>query len=145
MMERSLFRIERFASELPAPVVTLRLPWPPSVNHYWRHVVIGQHAQVYIATAGKRFRTDVLAAWLATPRPRLTGRLAVEILATQPDRRKRDIDNLLKALLDALQHAGVFGDDNQVDRLTVARAGVESPGCVEVRIAVIGESEGGDA
>lgn len=138
-MTHSLFRIERFASEIPEPAVTLRLPWPPSTNHHWRTRIVGRRAMVFVSEEGKRFRVAVLAAWLAEPRERLTGRLAVEILATMPDRRARDVDNIVKATLDALQHAGVFGDDNQVDRLTIARAGVEPPGWIEVRLSRLEE------
>jgi crossover junction endodeoxyribonuclease RusA len=136
-LTKTLFRIERFASEIPDPVVVLTLPWPPSVNHYWRHAVVGHRPQTYISAEGKRFRADVEAACLAAWRGTLTGRLAVEILATMPDHRARDIDNLAKATLDALQYAGVFQNDNQIDRLVVARAGVEPPGRIEVRIAVL--------
>lgn len=136
----NLFRIERFASEIPAPDLTLVLPWPPSVNCYWRHAVIGNRAQVYISGEGKRFRADVEAVWLASGRPKLSGRLAVELLATMPDRRARDVDNLAKATLDALEHAGVFDSDNQIDRLVIARAGVEPPGQIEVRIARLSEA-----
>ncbi len=31
-----------------------------------------------------------------------------------PDDRRRDCDNVQKAVIDALQHAGVFWDDSQV-------------------------------
>jgi len=47
------------------------------------------------------------------------GWLAVEATFTPPDRRGRDVDNLAKALLDALQHAGVMRDDSQVRRLVL--------------------------
>ncbi len=43
------------------------------------------------------------------------------ILVYPPDRRARDLDNLGKALLDALTKAGVYGDDSQIDHLTFAR------------------------
>jgi len=39
-----------------------------------------------------------------------------------PDRRKRDIDNTLKALLDALTHAGVWLDDSQVVDLRIRKS-----------------------
>ena len=133
--QKSLFRIERFASEIPEPAVVLALPWPPSVNRYWRHVIIKGSARVLISKAGRKYRGDVEAMWWAANKPRVRGRLSLEILATMPDRRTRDLDNLPKAVLDALQHAGLFDDDNQIDRLVVARAGVAKPGAVEVRIA----------
>lgn len=38
-----------------------------------------------------------------------------------PDKRKRDLDNVCKATLDALQHARLFDDDAQIDELHVER------------------------
>lgn len=63
-------------------------------------------------------------------------RLAVTIDAYPPDNRRRDIDNLPKSVLDALQHAGVFDDDAQVDRLTVERCSQRAGGALVVRIEV---------
>lgn len=48
-------------------------------------------------------------------------RLSLSILAYPPDRRKRDLDNILKSLLDALMHARVYSDDSQIDRLSIMR------------------------
>ena len=51
----------------------------------------------------------------------LGGALVVDITIHPPDRRRRDIDNVQKALLDALQHGGAYGDDSQIVRLTIEK------------------------
>jgi len=105
------------------------LPYPPTVNHYW---LLG-NKRLYISPEGRQYRRRV--AGILVGAPTFLGRLSVEIGVHPPDHRKRDIDNVPKAVLDALQHAGLFDDDNQIDRLVVARAGVAKPGAVEVRIS----------
>lgn len=109
--------------------LTYRLPWPPSVNCYIRR----GNNRSYMTKKGKEFRAEVHAS-IDSERPLLGGRLAVSIELTPPDKRKRDIDNHIKAALDALQHGGVFVDDSQIDLLRVARCRVESPGCCDVTI-----------
>jgi crossover junction endodeoxyribonuclease RusA len=105
-------------------MMTLVLPWPPSVNDYWKHVFRGPNAgRVYIAPNGKQYReaigwlirADKIAPW---PKEAL---LRVTIAAHMPDRRKRDLDNLGKAVLDSLTHAGVWEDDSQIDDLRYYR------------------------
>jgi crossover junction endodeoxyribonuclease RusA len=55
--------------------------------------------------------------------------------AFPPDRRRRDLDNLLKPTLDALQHGGVYEDDSQVDLLVVRRCETDRPdGHVAIRV-----------
>jgi len=84
---------------------------------------------------GKEFRNEVCHEILNSERiGQLKGRLFIGIELTAPDKRKRDIDNHVKSVLDALQHAGVFEDDAQVDLLRVARLHVESPGACDVTI-----------
>jgi crossover junction endodeoxyribonuclease RusA len=58
----------------------------------------------------------------------LEGRLAVHVALWPPDRRVRDIDNILKALLDACEHAGCYESDGQIDELHVIRHGVQKGG-----------------
>jgi len=48
--------------------------------------------------------------------------LKVTITAFPPDKRKRDLDNLLKAPLDALQF--LYGDDSKICELTIKRGAV---------------------
>lgn len=100
----------------------LSLPYPPSVNRYWRSARMGRSVNVYISEQGQQFRTAVHVAVLqARANKKLAGRLAVSVELYPADKRKRDIDNCLKSLLDALAHSGVYLDDSQIDQLTVIR------------------------
>ena len=48
-------------------------------------------------------------------------RIRMEVIAYPPDKRRRDLDNLGKSLLDSLQHAGLYQDDSQIDYLSFER------------------------
>ena len=88
---------------------------------------------------GRRFRKAVCSALAARlgRDPPLTGRLAVHVTVCPPDRRRRDLDNVQKALLDALEHGGVYRDDAQIDLLVVERGPVTPGGKSLVRVEVI--------
>jgi len=45
--------------------------------------------------------------------------IKVEIIAYRPDKRKRDLDNLLKGSLDSLTKAGVWEDDSLIQDLRI--------------------------
>ncbi len=111
----------------------ITLPWPPTTNSYWRSPSAGV---VLVSERGRAYRKTVGWTLLeqGTPRTPLTGRLAVSIEAKPPDRRVRDLDNLLKSLLDSLAHAQVYIDDSQIDRLTVWRGEVVERGEVIVTV-----------
>lgn len=98
-------------------MIELTLPYPPSVNTYWRHV--GE--RVLISSKGRSYRLDVATSVIVSRSPRQQGRLAIEVDLYPPDKRRRDIDNTLKALLDSLQHGGLYEDDSQIDELCVRR------------------------
>jgi crossover junction endodeoxyribonuclease RusA len=120
-------------------MIELRVSWPPSVNRYWRHPSSGRLAGRHLVSAeGRVYRALVAQSAVihAIHRP-VTGRLSVELLAAPPDRRKRDLDNILKSLLDALVHAGVMEDDSQIDHLSITRQPPAPPGSVAITIRTI--------
>ena len=119
--------------------VTFSLPWPPTVNSYWRRVMINGKPRTLISKAGREYRKSVVSVLRFPNLISLSGavregRLAVHIDAFPPDRRARDLDNLPKAVLDAITHAGVWGDDGQVDDLRIVRQKVVKGGELVVRI-----------
>ena len=116
----------------------ITLPYPPSVNTYWRAIGRGR---VIISKKGREYRQEVVYETLkqrGTLRTQpLEGRLRVDIGAWMPDKRRRDLDNILKAALDSMVHAGLMLDDEQIDDLRIRREGVEKPGRLEVKITEI--------
>ena len=117
----------------------LVLPFPPSVNTYWRAPnkgpLKGRHL---ISAAGRKFQSEACVAIVEQLRrlPKPSSELAaVEIILFPPDARRRDIDNYNKALFDALTHAGVWEDDSQVKRMLVEWGPVTKKGRVEITIS----------
>lgn len=111
-------------------MTTLILSWPPSVNDYWE----GMGRRRHIGTRGKVFREEVF--WVVR-RARMNGaygkdaRIGVRVIAREPkQKRRRDLDNLLKATLDAMKHAAVYVDDSQIDHLEVDRVPFAEHGIV---------------
>ena len=118
--------------------MTLVLPFPPSVNTYWRAPNKGPLAGRHLVSAdGRKFQSAACAAIIEQlrrlPKPS-TEQAAVEITLYPPDARRRDLDNYNKALFDALTHAGVWEDDSQVKRMLVEWGPIVPKGRVEITI-----------
>ena len=113
-------------------MLTLELPWPPSVNRYWRH----NRGRTHVSAEGRRYRADVAAIVASARIAGIPFRGAVRVLirAYPPDRRRRDLDNLGKAVLDALEFAGVVEDDSQVCDLRIVRDEPVRGGRIEVEV-----------
>jgi Holliday junction resolvase RusA-like endonuclease len=95
----------------------LKLPFPPSVNTYWRHV----GNRVLVSKKGRQYQAVVSSMLNRKNIETHEGDLIVDIRLIPPDRRRRDVDNSLKALLDAMQFGGAYLDDSQIVRLTVEK------------------------
>lgn len=86
---------------------------------------------------GKVYRSADYESWRASaawdariqagPR-KIKGQFKITVLFVRPDQRHRDLDNLLKALLDCLQHAGVITNDKNCVEIA-ARWVEEGPPC----------------
>jgi crossover junction endodeoxyribonuclease RusA len=97
--------------------VTLVLPLPPSLNHATRHAN-GAH---YLTAEHRNYRVIVANALLALKAPKLIGRLGLAIVVYPADKRRWDLANREKCLTDALEHGGLFDDDEQIDHLEMTR------------------------
>ena len=92
------------------PDLTIVLPFPPSVNGYWRHAIIGKSVRTLISAAGREFKRKVAKAvriQLGGQLEPIRGHCRLYVALHAPDRRRRDVDNYAKALLDSLTEAGV--------------------------------------
>jgi len=96
-------------------MINIQLPFPPTLNTYYRHV----GARVLISRKGRIYRTRVKCEIIKAGNPRIEGDITCVIEACPPDRRKRDLDNLLKATFDSMEHANLFENDNQIKDLRI--------------------------
>ena len=140
--------------------INLTLPYPPSVNHYWGEKAIlskklskrGKRKLMvikYLSRRARDFRETVCEiVWeqFSGQPPRLRQRVQATVLdydgqhteAPLLHGKAQDIDACLKPLLDALEHAKVFINDEQVDALLVLKKRRAAVGRVEVKIETIG-------
>lgn len=101
--------------------IYLYLPWPPSANN----------SKIPVCRAGKTRMVSSNALthyhWLVFKRVRTTRRAKVEppylieLCFHAPDKRRRDIANFEKAVIDGLVLAGAIEDDHKIDTLILRR------------------------
>lgn len=138
-------------------MIQFMIPYPPSVNHYYKRNKFGG---IRVGDEGQEFRDNV-AVWYyqsATSKHIDSrnvlypdGKLDVTMTAYLPDnRKKRDVDNILKAILDAITHIrdykiceSPWRDDSQIYKLTVVKVLRKdhnyNDGCVDIMIKAIDE------
>jgi len=88
------------------------------------NMAYGRHGKVtYLRPAGRKTIERIGWAWLAAGSPRTgsSARLAVTVRMTFSNRRRCDLDNRAKLLLDGLRKCGAIGDDSQIDDLRLVR------------------------
>lgn len=112
-------------------MIKFSLDYPPSVNNYWQR---NRNGSVRVSSEGKSYKHTVKT--LLRGRQQLTGRLKGHFVVNVPDKRRRDLDNILKALLDSMQ-GNVFLDDEQFDEITIVRGEVIKNGRIDVEICEI--------
>ena len=112
----------------------INLPWPPTVNTYYA-VFKGRKI---LSAKGRAYKKECY--WLMAAKKcskRDSGKFSVEIHAHPPDLRKRDLDNILKPVLDALGEYGAIPDDSDVDKILVVRHDVQKGGSIGVSVCEI--------
>ena len=114
-------------------MIALELPYPPSL---WA---------LYRGWGKGRNKTERYKAWLrsagneilATPqeqRQPVKGKFVLYVAAGRPDKRPRDLDNLLKATCDLLAAHGLIDNDRFAESITVAWAPAVAKRRIEVHV-----------
>ena len=94
------------------------------MNRYWapipgcRGMMLTKDARAY-----RKLASDALWKVLGrrSDEPLMRGSVRLDIELRAPDRRKRDLDNHVKAIQDVLTNYNVWEDDSQIDELSVRR------------------------
>ena len=98
---------------------TITLPLPISANVYWRHTTVRGKPMIYVSQEAQTYRELVGWRCLEANIGPFHGSLKMTIQAYICDVR-RDTDNVVKVLFDAMQgHA--YDDDNQIVEYHVYR------------------------
>lgn len=129
-------------------MITLELPFPPSMNTYWRTALVHGRPRTMISKRGRQYRIDLFNAFIATAgiekyRDPMQGPLECDIELHPPDDRRRDCDNFAKAILDGLEHAGMYENDCQIKLLTIRMMPKKTPGTAVVTIKPQGSDDRG--
>jgi crossover junction endodeoxyribonuclease RusA len=115
-------------------MISLELPWPPSVNHYWRHVPKFHGA--IVSREGRAYREAVKRIVRESGIVRQDGAIQINRILYCPDWRERDEDNTAKAIYDGLCHAGAIQGDQFVCR-SVAEKRKDADGRGKVTVQII--------
>ena len=107
------------------------------MNTYWRNF----RGRTILSPKGREFKAAVADYVVEYKVPKLgDSKLRISMVLFPRDKRKIDIDNRIKCVLDALQDAGVFDDDFQVDELSIVRGKPIKGGAIRVLIEEIPSS-----
>lgn len=96
-------------------IYSYSFPLPPSVNRLWR-------------ISGRRmYRSKQYTEWIESCRQQLENieppyidyPFAIEIIVGRPSKRRMDIDNRAKAVMDLLEHADIITDDCLAHHITM--------------------------
>ena len=116
--------------------IVLYVPFPPTINSYYK---MTQNGQRYLDKSVREFRQKVSDSINEQcPGLKLDCPLFMEVYLFVPDRRKRDLDNYMKGLLDALTEAGLWEDDSLIDQLHIYRGEVVKGGLVKIELSEAG-------
>jgi crossover junction endodeoxyribonuclease RusA len=114
--------------------ITLTLPYPPSVNNYKKlgRLVKTKSGKTYQQRLNSdETKTFYYQVYMLSKMqvPSEWGKFAssgtisydLRVTVSPPDKKRRDIDNILKVLLDSLVRAHIINDDSQIHRLYVEK------------------------
>ena len=120
-------------------MLTLDLPFPVSANQYW--MIAGR--KLIKTKVARSYIREVTLYWLnekakGTQAFGEDETLALAVALHYPVRRGPDcdVDNCLKVLVDSLETAGVFQNDNQIRHIQITREEAKDKTIGGVRVSI---------
>ena len=114
------------------PCYSFVLPYPPSVNGYWRSFrnrqIISKRGREYVKLVDTKMKE------LNLHREGLDCALKFKMVINPPTLRSYDVDNFTKGVFDALSKCGFWVDDSQVQILTIIKGEKVKGGIVKVDV-----------
>lgn len=95
-------------------MIQAKLPFPPSVNAIWRKSKTGK---MYLTAKGAAWKEAAAWSVKASMSQPIVGPFHFHMEVGRPDRRQRDLDNLFKCVLDAVEDAGAIRNDADAQSL----------------------------
>ena len=123
--------------------ILLKIPWPPSVNHYYdnaqRRTRTGKtYMARKLSNRAIAYHTEVFALAKEAKIDGFGGaNVSMSLEFYPPDNRVRDADNTLKAIQDSLVKAFVLNDDRQIKEGHWRWNHKDKPGYVLVTLEVL--------
>ncbi len=109
----------------------IELPYPPTVNHYY---TIARNRKI-LSKKGRAYKKAAQLLMICQGVEKgLKGPYSVWVQVRPPDLRKRDLDNILKPVLDSLTEYGVISDDSQITDLRVTKYNMVKGGQLNVLV-----------
>lgn len=103
---------------------TVLMPWPISVNHAFGNAIKGRvKTPPYYRwlERAEAMLSEQMSNGLRLPARPYEGPLFLEIQCNPPDKRKRDISNIIKLPEDLLVKWAVIADDHHVERIHIKK------------------------
>ena len=110
--------------EYQTKVVHTYLDWPPSVNSLYRI----QNRRIVLSEKGKEYKRAMGRKAIAERWPIVAGDnqyFGLVMYCYPKDKRARDLDNLLKIVVDGLEYTGVIGNDKNNKLMLITEAKID--------------------
>ena len=118
--------------------IRIVLAFPPSVNRLWR-----------ASSSGSVYKSKTYTTWLKTAlmnakiqagNRKIEGPYKLTLEVVRPDKRKRDLDNTIKAVSDCLVQVGII-DDSKCEHLVAKWVKGEYPCTVTIETITLGDTD----
>lgn len=124
---------------MPPQSITLTLPIPPSVNAIWR--CQGRRIRKSKIYRQWQMSCDIAALQAVIPRPRIARACSIELIVRSGHgwRKGRDLDNVIKPVIDWLVHWQIIENDDWtiVQHVSISLDTMPRPNaCVDVSVRI---------